>query len=306
VFPLRPTSTTDRVAPALAVAASTPYRFEPSDTRRVIVVLAVTDPSRAPARDRHTDNSSKTSTTKVVRENLSSRRARVPPSATPGTTAWCSPQDEPHGIVTGTLDGRSRPAERSERRGCARQREGNGRTRASATLLAAKAAVSSDETALASAKDQLASDEELSCPSSSSSTVTAAAHALSHDTTTTTTPASAPSPRPARPMRRRVPHLNSWVPSTRRCETTYYFEYGTSRTTARPRRRSTLVQGRTTSHQHVLSGLLSGQTYHYARRDQLTRYSYAKTLRSPPTRALGDDGHRDDGLGDLGDLRRHS
>jgi len=178
-----------------------------------------------------------------------------------------------------------------------------------ATLLAAKAAVSSDETALASAKDQLASDEELSCPSSSSSTVTAAAHALSHDTTTTTTPASAPSPSTG--AADETTSTSSKLMGTvdpNGAETTYYFEYGTSPNYGQTT--SSVDAGSGTndlSISTVLSGCCPARPTTTPRRDQLTRYLLRpRRYVHHQRRALGDDGHRDDGLGDLGDLRRHS
>jgi len=254
----------------------------------VIVVLAVTDPfaSSSPGSGM-TDNSSKTSTTKVVRENLSSQTSE---SATLGYAGH-------YGVVlpagtspTALLQARSTAAADQQNVVNAEAALANAKAIAgperAATLLAAKAAVSSDETALASAKDQLASDEELSCPSSSSSTVTAAAHALSHDTTTTTTPASAPSPRPARPMRRRVPHLNSWVPSTRTVpRRPITSSTARARTTARPRRRSTLVQGRTTSQSAPsYRGCCPARpTTTASSRSTHSVPLTAKTLRSPPT-----------------------
>jgi hypothetical protein len=233
----------------------------------VIVVLAVTDPfaSSSPGSGM-TDNSSKTSTTKVVRENLSSQTSE---SATLGYAGH-------YGVVlpagtspTALLQARSTAAADQQNVVNAEAALANAKAIAgperAATLLAAKAAVSSDETALASAKDQLASDEELSCPSSSSSTVTAAAHALSHDTTTTTTPASAPSPSTG--AADETTSTSSKLMGTvdpNGAETTYYFEYGTSPNYGQTT--SSVDAGSGTndlSISTVLSGLLSGQTYHY-------------------------------------------
>ena len=133
------------------------------------------------------------------------------------------------------------------------------------TLLAAKAAVSSDQTVLASAKDQLTSDEGLSCPSSSSSTVTAVAHAFPHDTTTTTTPASVPSVSTGAvdETTSTSTKLTGTV-DPNGAQTTYYFEYGTSPNYGETT--SSVDAGSGTndlSISTILSGLLSGQTYHY-------------------------------------------
>jgi len=123
--------------------------------------------------------------------------------------------------------------------------------------------------------------------------VTAAAHALSHDTTTTTTPASAPSPSTGAADETTSTHLNSWVPSTRTVPRRLLLRStARARTTARPRRRSTLVQGRTTSQ--------SAPSYRAVvrpdlplppRRDQLTRYLLRpRRYVHHQRRALGDDG----------------
>jgi hypothetical protein len=233
----------------------------------VIVVLAVTDPfaSSSPGSG-VTDNSSKTSTTKVVRENLSSQTSE---SATLGYAGHYSVA-LPTGTSTSALSQARSTAAADEQTvtnaeaAFANAKAMAGPERAS-TLLAARAAVSSDETALASAKVQLASDEGLSCPSSSSSTVTTVAHVLPHDTTTTTTPASAPSASTGavdETTSTSTKLMGTVDPNG--TETTYYFEYGTSPNYGQATSSVDASSGTSElSISTVLSGLLSGQTYHY-------------------------------------------
>jgi len=233
----------------------------------IFVVLAVTDPfaSSSPGSGA-IDNSYRTSTTAVVREDLSSQTSE---SATLGYAGHYH-VTIPTGTSTGALlQARSTAAADEQTVANAAAALANAKALAgperASTLLAAQAAVSTDETALVSAKDQLASDRSLSCPSSSSSTVTSVAHALPHDTTTTTTPTSAPSVSTGA--------VDETTSSSTRLmglvdpngtETTYYFEYGTSPNYGQTT--SSVDAGSGTSNVSigtVLSGLLSGQTYHY-------------------------------------------